>query len=171
MTFWFDMDGVLNKYIREDYTGDNPLFLQEGKHYYECLPPNYNALKLLKMLQNNKSFDVFILTLLPNDESIRCEHILDKLLWLKKYAPFIYATQFKPAFGLKSIAAMKIKSRKLTKDDILIDDFNFNLLDWQERGGTSIKYINDVNSPSSWNGYKIYDSSFKDDIDWILSSM
>ena len=36
--------------------------------------------------------------------------------------------------------------------DILIDDYNPNLYSWMSRGGTAIKYINNVNSVDSWVG-------------------
>lgn len=34
-------------------------------------------------------------------------------------------------------------------DDVLLDDYNANLDDWKQHGGTAVKVYNEVNSPVS----------------------
>lgn len=58
--------------------------------------------------------------------------------------------------------------RELNKDLILIDDFNGNLLEWEKAGGVAIKYINGVNSESSWNGLKVRSDSVVEDVVAIM---
>lgn len=57
--------------------------------------------------------------------------------------------------GSKAEAAIRFLKRPLTPYDVLIDDFNTNLEDWKEKGGTAIKYLNGENSRESWNGRSI----------------
>ena len=56
----------------------------------------------------------------------------------------------------KNDAVEYIKDHELTRDDILIDDYNKNLTEWSQKGGTSIKYCNGINNPDSFEGIKLY---------------
>lgn len=45
----------------------------------------------------------------------------------------------------------------ITKDDILLDDYSKNLIEWVEAGGTAIKVRNNINcSGKTWKGDTIY---------------
>lgn len=55
----------------------------------------------------------------------------------------------------KYIKAQEILGRKLNKTDILISDYNNDLIPWENAGGTGIKYLNGQNSADSFNGAKI----------------
>lgn len=172
MNFWVDMDGVLNKYIREDYRGSNPVFLHKGGHYYRYLEPDFSAIDMLKILKNH-GFNIFIISKLPKDDDMFKEHYNDKVQWLRDNIPFINEYQFFPTVDSKSKAVISEYYRSdvftLKQSDILIDDFNDNLIDWGKAGGTAIKYLNGVNSRESWNGYTINRGTFKKDIDYLLS--
>lgn len=60
--------------------------------------------------------------------------------------------------GESKAAAISMKNR-LCRDDILLDDFNLNLEDWQAAGGTAIKFVNEINDRGTngrrWGGHRI----------------
>ena len=55
----------------------------------------------------------------------------------------------------KSSCITEIKGASLSRRDILIDDFNNNLFNWEASGGTAVKYLNGFNNPGSWHGYTL----------------
>ena len=174
-TFWFDMDGVLaiyerNAYIKNYKQGEciekTPIYLQPEKHYYRTVQPDVKMIEVVKLLQYKSAHSVRIITNVSPDELIRPIQVEDKLDWLHKYCPFITTEQFFWTTSTKSERVLEITKNQLITDcvnlkldtsQILIDDFNKNLLNWQNAGGTAIKYINGLNDPKSFNGIIIPD--------------
>lgn len=176
-TFWFDMDGVLAIYEREayiknykhgQYTEITPIYLQSDKHYYRYVRPDMKMIEVVKLLQYKSAHNVCVITNITNDDYIGRVQTEDKIYWLNKYCPFINTnTQFFTAASTKNEIASAIINKQLVmkntdvknhtgltldKSQVLIDDFNTNLINWCDAGGNAVKYINGLNSPESYNG-------------------
>lgn len=164
-TLWFDMDGVLALYERNAYistTPDPPLYLQPDRHYFRTVIPDRKMIAALDLLQHKSAHDVRIITTISPNPIIKDVQISDKIEWLGKYCPFInvetqfFATDISKHERVLSIINHTLfasdKQYMLTPNQILIDDFNKNLTNWQTAGGVAIKYLNGINSPSSFNG-------------------
>lgn len=153
--YYIDMDGVLVKYDRSAYLGDNPRYLRKGEHYFRDLIPDTRMLQVVETLLNKKQ-SVSILTSITNNGDLYAEHIGDKIAWLKRYLPELnIQTQFITTISAKRDIITAIQSRELTNHDILIDDFNRNLVNWSHGGGIGIKYANGLNNPDSYDGLSI----------------
>lgn len=161
LNLYIDLDGVIFKYERSAYQGNNPIFNQLGKHYFRNLKSDEvmtNVIQSLLFAKDDRRIEnIYFLSSMSPNHAMYLEMYKDKLEALNDL--------FKPVFNLNTFIACYenkaeiikfIKSEdKLELNDILIDDFNQNLTEWQNAGGTAIKYINGINSEDSWNGYKI----------------
>ncbi len=172
VNFYFDMDGVLALYDRKAYEGDNPIFMRPGGHYFRDLPYDAVAFALFNYLNEHaKEFNasVYILTSVPGG-NIFNEHFHDKIIWLQKNFPNIRIEQVLFSVTNKNDTVKYIKNRSLQARDILIDDYNNNLVQWQKSGGTAIKFCNGINNPDSFNGPKCNTKpSFRNTLTEILS--
>jgi 5'(3')-deoxyribonucleotidase len=153
------MDGVLVKYDIGAYSGDNPLWLRKNGHYFKDLEPDRKMLEFVDKLHQQCRYnddEMFILTSLPMNSAMFNEHFHDKIIWLNKWIPYMEIDNILISVTSKRDAIEYIKDHQLTKNDILIDDYNKNLNEWQAGGGVAVKYINGINSPDSFDGIKIY---------------
>ena len=146
----FDMDGVLVKYEREAYVGDKPKYLEPG--YFATLEADDTMVSLIKYCLRMVPLDTFITTSVHPD--YRNQMIMDKLRWIDKHIPeFDIGTRFVANSSMdKSALFEHIRKSSITNRDILIDDYNPRLFNWEMRGGTAIKYLNGINSKESWHG-------------------
>lgn len=153
-TIWCDMDGVVAVYDVNGFRGNNPPFLRPKQHYFRNCIPDEKMIKALKLLHDIYHINIKIISNVATE--LKQEHISDKEKWLRKYMSFIDTTQ--DYYGIvipKSQYVEKITNRKLCKTDILISDFNQDLLPWTQNGGTGIKYANGINNPHSYDGLHI----------------
>lgn len=153
--YYIDMDGVLAKYDRSAYTGENPLYLQKNKHYFRDLEPDRKMLEFVDTIHNRSRYtgdNIYILTSLPGNGAIFNEHFHDKITWIAKWLPYINIDNILISVTSKRDAVEYIHNHQLSENDILIDDYNKNLSEWTEAGGTAIKYINGLNNPASFKG-------------------
>ena len=76
------------------------------------------------------------------------EATMDKCKWLCEFVPGsnVIFTQ-----DSKVKTAQHWLGRNLQANDILIDDFNPNLEEWENAGATAIKFLNGNNSPDTWH--------------------
>lgn len=153
-TIWCDMDGVVAIYDMKGFCGKNPPFLKTNSHYFrDCIPDDkiINALQLIQEIYNIK------IKIISNvHKTLKQEHTQDKYEWLKEHMPFINTKEsYYPITESKTDYVKKIKKQGLTKFDILISDFNGDLIPWSENGGTGIKYANGINNPHSYDGIYI----------------
>lgn len=166
ITIWFDMDGVTTTYTDADFHGGkSATWLKPG--YFKKLTPCNEMCKLFRatidIQKRNNSFinSTNILTTIQPEPEYYKDQYNSKLYWVTKYLiPRIKnAEQYfhiTTAGTPKPEIAEKILGRKLTKKDILIDDYNKNIKIWEEAGGTGIKYLNTLNTPATWKGKKIW---------------
>lgn len=174
VNLYFDMDGVLALYDRSAYEGENPRFLRPGEHYFRNLEEDSIAAEVFRWLNEHAeelSISIYILTSLPGGDIFN-EHFHDKILWLFEKFPGIRIEQILVSVTNKNDTVKYIKNRALQKRDILIDDFNRNLSQWQKNGGTAIKFCNGINNPDSFSGLKCnLKPSFRNTLTDILSAI
>ena len=157
--YYFDMDGVLAVYDREAYKGSDPIWLRKNEHYFRSCNPDKKILALADRLYRHCQFsgdNLYILTSLPINGAIFNEQFHDKIQWLHKWTPYIDIENILISVTSKRDAVEYINNHQLTKNDILVDDYNKNLIDWDAAGGTAVKYCNGINSPDSFGGIKLF---------------
>lgn len=140
MRFFIDMDGTLAKW---KYVDDLEELYREN--YYLNLEPLINMLNVTKeMIKNNEN--VYILSAYLTDSKYARS---EKEMWLQKYLPELDKNKYIfIGYGYKKSNAIQIK-----EDDILIDDYTENLVDWRNNGGIAIKLLNGINhTHQSWTG-------------------
>lgn len=166
MNYYFDMDGVITVYERWAFRGG--VFLELESHYFRTCKPDYKVIEAIRVLNQCNNVNVYILTSVASDVEIRKEQVDDKILWLSDNCPFLdISKQFIPVIS----GVSKAKYVSSTKD-VLIDDYNTNLLEWKNAGGTAVKYLNGVNSYNSFkNGCMISKDMSVDEIVSCLKSI
>lgn len=164
-TYYLDMDGFLVKYDINAYAGENPLYLRKNEHYFRHLEPDRKALEFVDRLHARCRYtgdEMFILTSININGAIFNEHFHDKIYWNHIWLPYIDIDHILISVTTKRDAVEYIHNHKLTENDILIDDYNKNLFDWKASGGTSVKYCNGINNPSSFSGPKLFSTDSVD---------
>lgn len=141
---FIDMDGVLTEYRK----GCTEAELKQ-KNYFLSLKPEENMLCALAMLIENGErlgINVFVLTkVYPS--LFKCS-IGEKQQWRDEYMPYLFDSEFVMVNGEKeekSQAVCELLGREIDEDCILIDDYNHNLAEWTQSGGTAVKYVNEIN--------------------------
>lgn len=180
LNLYIDLDGVIFQYERAAYQGNNPIFNQVGRHYFRHVKTDEIMAQVIRILlfakDDRRIEHVYFLSSISPNHDMYLEMYRDKLEALNEL--------FTPVFDLNSfiachqnkaetIAFIQGKER-LQLNDVLIDDYNPNLEEWEKMGGTAIKYINGINSEESWNGYKInppenlpFEQKVKDILDFL----
>ena len=154
-----DMDGVVAIYTPSDYEGDPMPFLEPGAHYFATRPADNRAVLLADELSRHTKVCMLstISSEAVDDPSLAAEHKADKRAWLQKVFAECGSPAPQSAFAVagklpKPAVASFLLHRPLLPHDVLVDDFNANLEQWRECGGTAVKYINENNSAASWDG-------------------
>lgn len=152
---WCDQDGVLAIYEHHAYKGNDPLYLQEHKHYFLNLHPDTKMIEAVHLMQS--FFEVHIITNIAATMStfLQMEHTADKINWLHRYMPFIPTKNIHVTSCTKNDFAEAYMDRPLTSYDFLISDYNKDLTRWKQANGTGFKYCNGLNNPKSWDGNRL----------------
>ena len=162
---YFDMDGVLTEYDRSLYEtkdGSIPLFLRHKSHVFKHLKPNVSMVNLYNELRNSQhDIHVKILTSIPVG-LLQFEHTYDKFIWCKYHLqPFSDDDFF--CVSVPKHQAVADSLWPLRRHHLLLDDWNENLYNWQDHGGTAVKCLNGINS---------YNERFPTlDITWSIPDM
>ncbi|MDQ0361576.1 5' nucleotidase, NT5C type [Breznakia pachnodae] len=140
-----DMDGTLAEW-------NNVEVLEQlyEKDYFGSLKPYTNVVDAIKELNKNENIEFFILSKYLPDSKYS---LIEKNEWLDKYLPEIEEDKriFVKDGELKSV--IMNERLGLRDSDILIDDYNQNLYEWQSAGGTAIKIKNGINhNRGTWEG-------------------
>lgn len=141
--FFVDMDGTLAKWSQ--IASQEELY---EKGYFLRLKPQEDLIGLLK----NSSVDAYILSAVLLDSPYALQ---EKNAWLDKYYDLPMGKRiFIPNGESKASYVERRFGCNLNKSFVLIDDYNKNLFDWSSYGGTSIKWLNDINHKrGTWKGY------------------
>lgn len=129
-----DMDGTLARFHDEN------LYLERmfEKGFFRDLKPFENAVSAIKELVKDNTSEIFILSATVNSCSLE-----EKQEWLDRYLPEIDKEH--RIFTSLNVPKSEAIGHRLTDKDILIDDYNKNLLEWQKASGTSVKAKNNIN--------------------------
>ena len=153
---FLDMDGTLAKFHDED----KYLERMFEKGFFKNLAPFENLVdSIIDFSQNNRDVEIFIVSACVDGEPPYCK--AEKNLWCDRYLPFINENHriFTPMGHRKS----DFIPGGITKNDYLLDDYNKNLEQWQQDGGSSIKCKNNINHKGLigklWEGTFIDNSS------------
>lgn len=150
-----DMDGCLAVYDRDAYIARPDTvaeYLIPG--YFETCKVDENLVNFLNMLTSlsEDSINLYVLTRVPDMRAVGQDIFQNitssKVNWMKlKCDLHIEPKNVIITSSSKVAAACQfLKKPKLDKNDILIDDFNNNLVEWKKAGGSSYKYVNGLNS-------------------------
>lgn len=186
-TIWFDMDGVLSEYVTSDYVEPDPKFLEP--HYFLHRTPNQKMISLLQTILSGEKTPT-VLKACPNIQHVGIiskvqkeiprfiEESTDKKEWVNTHIlnpkKLLYKQhELNVLFtGSTESKAKKIESwlqRPLNQYDILIDDYNSNLENWVQHGGTAIKY--GLGNKDSWNSYSFDDNLLVHDMILFLNEL
>lgn len=145
-----DMDGCIAKWDNFNKTYEE--FTTPG--FYENLGEQYNLIEAIKIVDDQYDNIYYLSHYIKKRKYYRYYCKEEKLAWLKKVFPNVKDSHI----YLIPITTPKDRIFKnLTKDDILIDDYNKNLYSWEAAGGTGIKFVNRHNDThKSWPGERIY---------------
>ena len=172
--YYFDMDGVYVLYDKNAYIGPDPLYLRKNAHYFLNCKPDPKMLELVDRMHTECKYtgdDLYFLTAVDMHGSIFNEHLHDKIMYIQKWAPYIDINHILISVTSKRDTVEYIKNHQITKNDILIDDYNVNLNDWKFAGGTSIKYCNGINNPNSFDGLRLRQTESVYDMMSMLQSI
>lgn len=141
---FIDMDGVLTEY-RKNCTEED--LAQKG--YFLSLKPEANMLGALnRLLETCDSLGFSVCVLSKVYPSMFRYSVSEKLTWRDTYMPELFDSEFVLVNGEeqeKSDAVRELIGGEMDSDCILIDDYNGNLREWTENGGTAVKYVNEIN--------------------------
>ncbi len=133
-----DMDGTLANFHSE------VRYLERmfEKGFFENLKPYQNMVDAINMLLvYPESYEVFILSACVDGEPPYCQE--EKNKWIDKYLPDIDSEH--RIFTKMGVPKSEYIEGGITTKDVLIDDYNKNLEEWQVFGGKAIKCKNDIN--------------------------
>lgn len=146
------MDGTLAKWNSVSFEQ-----LYEEEYFLE-LEPNSEMVNLVNKLIDNEK-DVYILSAFLNDSQYA---LYEKNEWINRHCPKIDENhRLFVAYGQSKALFFKDHGfMPITANDILIDDYTLNLIEWKKYNGTAVKYLNEINhTHASWNGMKINGSA------------
>ena len=160
MRIFIDMDGTLANFHQEE----RYLERMFEKGFFENLEPYDNMVDFTRQLARTAGCEVFILSAAVEGEPPYCK--VEKHAWLDKHLPEIDREH--RIFTDIGIPKSQYIPGGITADDILIDDYNKGLDEWQRDGGTSVKCKNDINHKgligTLWQGKLIDNMQPADDI-------
>ena len=141
MRLFVDLDGTLAEFRQ----GASPEELYK-KGYFETLKPESNMVSAIRALAKNP--EVYVLSAyLPDSKTALAE----KKRWLDRYIPELSRKQrlFIPCGESKE----SVVPGGIRKDDVLVDDYNCNLRQWN---GIGVKALNGINDRHrSWIGKRL----------------
>lgn len=161
---FIDLDGVLATYISEDFKTRPFAHEIPNRPYFKTLPPIPSMVAAVSFLLRFTDAEFAYLSTvgsenwnnLPDDiyrirnSVLSLVHAKEKAAWLQHYGlvdeehPLLVVT--KHTGETKPERAMRfLKQDYLRPTDVLVDDFKKNLNLWAAKGGTPIKFLNNVN--------------------------
>ncbi|MBP3280727.1 MAG: hypothetical protein J6M44_17410 [Butyrivibrio sp.] len=146
-TVFIDYDGTLAYFLK-----DKSLEEVAQKGYTLTVPMVESFCTAIDMLMNDdelSGYDFRLLSAVLNEYSVQ-----DKKTMLTK--------RFGSAFAEKSVFVEygMSKATYVEGGNILLDDFSFNLHEWERFGGIGIKVYNGINGNNgTWRGYSVHSTA------------
>lgn len=144
----FDMDGVLAVYNKSDYLREPMLHEIEGYHYFLTRPEIQLGLACYRMAKAS-GYVTGVLSRI-SEGNIGKQQTYDKMKWLRKHG--IIDNIIITAGSKVDAACDYFDIKTLNTNMLLVDDFNENLTEWSNAGGTAVKFLNGKNDPASYAG-------------------
>ncbi len=149
---YFDADGVLFPYDRNDYKGEKPPFIDLDKHVYLEKTADTRMKPIVLALSRVMPEELGTLSTVHPEPIIRAHQVIDKVQSIIREYPEINPCHIQFVSTDKRNFISDIRQRSLTKRDILFDDYNPNLYSWHLAGGLAVKVLNGNNSLETWHG-------------------
>ena len=153
---FFDMDGTLARFHAEN----NYLERMYEPSFFASLAPYENAVETVARLAEGGEAEVYVISSViegyPPGDCAEQKHA-----WLDEHLPMIdRAHRIFPPMGANKTEYV---TGGVHADDVLVDDYNKNLEEWEAAGGTSVKFVNDINDRGlvgkRWAGERVYYSA------------
>lgn len=151
---FIDMDGTLARFH------DEVSYLERmfEKGFFKGLKPFENAVEAVKQLAGNTDIEVYILSAAVDGEPPYCK--VEKNKWLDSFLSQIDCEhRIFTKVGVDKTAAIP---NGIQSTDVLWDDYNKNLEEWENAGGIAVKCKNNINHKgmvgSLWTGLLIDNS-------------
>lgn len=148
--FYFDMDGVLCAYSYSDYKpGPDGLapYQRHGVHIFRDIPENPSVMQAFRLMYGLVPKGCCrVLTRIPVGIT-QAEHTIDKFNWVKARMSNFRQEDFL-CVSVPKHNAVGDTMVPLGPHIVLVDDWNPNLQDWKDHGGTPVKMLNGINSPN-----------------------
>ena len=136
---FIDLDGTVARFYDA-----SPNYLEEmyEKGYFRNLQPYEKMTEGIKLfMEQHKDVEVFTLSAKVNGEPPYCE--AEKQEWLDEYLPEIDREH--RLFTEIGHNKAEYIPNGISNTDVLYDDYNKNLIDWENSGGVALKCHNNIN--------------------------
>lgn len=136
---FIDLDGTISRFYDA-----SPNYLEQmyEKGYFRNLQPYEEMTEGIKLfMEQHKDVEVFTLSAKVNGEPPYCE--AEKQEWLDEYLPEIDREH--RLFTEIGHNKAEYIPNGISKGDVLYDDYNKNLIDWENSGGVALKCHNNIN--------------------------
>ena len=136
---FIDLDGTVARFYDA-----SPNYLEEmyEKGYFRNLQPYENMTEGIRLfMEQHKDVEVFALSAKVNGEPPYCE--AEKQEWLDEYLPEIDREH--RLFTEIGHNKAEYIPNGISNTDVLYDDYNKNLIDWENSGGVALKCHNNIN--------------------------
>lgn len=146
---YVDMDGTMVVWKAAKSLED---LLEKG--YFRGMPPYESVVTAIKILIAYGA-NVYALSAYMEENPYSVQ---EKNEWLDEFIPEIPAEKriFCPCGTNKWEAVINASGGTPPQENLLLDDYSFNLHQWKEKGGVGIKLMNGVNGNNgTWQGEKI----------------
>lgn len=153
-SIFIDLDGTVARF----YDHADCLERMFNKNFFNRLEPYKNVVDGLRKLPNVCDVEEYSLSAI--NKAVWDMVLSEKKEWMATYMPNIcLANQIYTCVGENKAQILNNMGIKISRNDYLLDDYNENLRQWEEAGGTAIKLVNDINdcgtSGSLWIGHRI----------------
>lgn len=136
---FIDLDGTVARFYDA-----SPNYIEEmyEKGYFRNLQPYEEMTEGIKLfMEQHKDVEVFTLSAKVNGEPPYCE--AEKQEWLDEYLPEIDREH--RLFTEIGHNKAEYIPNGISNTDVLYDDYNKNLIDWENSGGVALKCHNNIN--------------------------
>lgn len=140
-----DIDGTLAKWQSVETFEE---LITPG--FYASMQPNTSVVEAVQIIMDDPEYEVFTISAyLPE----AADAVGEKNAWLDKFLPGLDREH--RFFCLCGEDKSAVIPNGIRKDDILLDDYTFNLRNWA-RSGTALKLMNGVNgTKGTWTGQRV----------------
>ena len=147
---YVDMDGTMARF--HDEVKYLERMYEDG--FFLSLKPFKTVVEAIDLIAKGGGVEIFILSSCVTKQ---CRE--EKKEWLKAHLPNIPESHY-IFVDIGSNKALSV-GRLISYDDVLLDDYNVNLEEWQEAGGHPIKLVNNINHKGLfgplWQGQCVYE--------------